>query len=636
MKLFLLNTIIVLFLAGCKSKLQKSVSPDENHPYFYIAKAKNRDCTITTRISYLNEAARRSLTVNNDSVLIKALSYKAFLFREQKNLDSTIKSSQQMLYYASKYKDSNQIGRAYFKIGEYFNDLYIKDSAFYYLDQSKTIFEAIGDTIEANKMMNGMSRILIDNGNYDLAERLLVKALGNAKKKNDSTLVSSVYHYLSIIYRDRFDYQKASNYIDLALSFNENQKKEDVLENSKLLILQKEKKYDQAIQGYKTLLQEKRIKQNRKQFARMLDNLSHTKWLRGDQHVLQGFNEALRIRDSVNDTSGMIASYVHLLNYHKYLDTGLAIQYANLLLALTIKQHNIKDRLEALEYLSEAINAPDNPYIKMQLQLKDSILKSQRITGSKYASLIYNSEENEIKYLEEKRANEINNQKRITQSILYIALLVLLLSTSLFIFFFMKMNHQKEKIKIAHQTEIKISKTVHDEIANDIYLIMNGIDRIDIENKTFILDKIEDIYNRTRDISRANSFIDTGDTFINELKGMLSLFGNKERTIIIKGGSKDLWARVSTLKKIEIYRILQELMTNMKKHSEASLVVITFSRKNKRILITYSDNGIGVEVEKIINNGLRNVENRISSIKGLLKFDKEAKKGTRILLSFPS
>ncbi|MFT6754570.1 MAG: signal transduction histidine kinase, partial [Urechidicola sp.] len=54
--------------------------------------------------------------------------------------------------------------------------------------------------------------------------------------------------------------------------------------------------------------------------------------------------------------------------------------------------------------------------------------------------------------------------------------------------------------------------------------------------------------------------------------------------------------------KITIYRILQELMTNMKKHSKASHVVITFIQKPKRIFINYLDNSIGGKLKKALVN----------------------------------
>ena len=70
---------------------------------------------------------------------------------------------------------------------------------------------------------------------------------------------------------------------------------------------------------------------------------------------------------------------------------------------------------------------------------------------------------------------------------------------------------------------------------------------------------------------------------------------------------------------------MQELMTNMKKHSEASLVILTFKDIKDKIQITYSDDGIGSDSKK--SNGLINVENRIVDLKGRFTFNSEKNKG---------
>ena len=90
------------------------------------------------------------------------------------------------------------------------------------------------------------------------------------------------------------------------------------------------------------------------------------------------------------------------------------------------------------------------------------------------------------------------------------------------------------------------------------------------------------------------------------------------------------WRKISDEKKITIYRILQELMTNMKKHSKASHVVIAFIQKPKRIFINYLDNGIGGELKK--GSGLQNTESRINSIDGKITFESVKDKGFKAKL----
>ncbi|MNL15692.1 sensory histidine kinase UhpB [compost metagenome] len=76
-------------------------------------------------------------------------------------------------------------------------------------------------------------------------------------------------------------------------------------------------------------------------------------------------------------------------------------------------------------------------------------------------------------------------------------------------------------------------------------------------------------------------------------------------------------------------------MVNMKKHSEAQVVVLKFESTANAIEINYTDNGKGCEKDQIIKNGLQNMENRILAIKGTITFDSEPEKGFKVKISMP-
>ena len=74
----------------------------------------------------------------------------------------------------------------------------------------------------------------------------------------------------------------------------------------------------------------------------------------------------------------------------------------------------------------------------------------------------------------------------------------------------------------------------------------------------------------------------------------------------------------------------------MKKHSQATLVSLTFKNFEKKIVIIYSDNGVGAYNRSIIlKNGLQNVENRIKTINGNIIFDSNSKTGFKLSFNFP-
>jgi len=213
---------------------------------------------------------------------------------------------------------------------------------------------------------------------------------------------------------------------------------------------------------------------------------------------------------------------------------------------------------------------------------------------------------------------------------------VLLIMSALFMvvysFYKFQIRHKREKIREIYNTETRISKVIHDELANDVYNVMSGLEAI---APAETMDKLEHIYSLTRNISRENMQIDTGPGYLDHLTALLSAICPEDARLIISGRTISL-NDLNPEKKFVVYRVLQEIMVNMKKHSRASLVALVFTEEKKYLKIDYSDNGEGTTRQAIQNgNGLQNVENRISSINGKLTFETEKTKGLKIMILIP-
>ena len=127
-----------------------------------------------------------------------------------------------------------------------------------------------------------------------------------------------------------------------------------------------------------------------------------------------------------------------------------------------------------------------------------------------------------------------------------------------------------------------------------------------------------------------------GVNYLPHLISTLSSAVSENTRLILRGEDSINWSILSSEKKIILYRVLQEVMINMNKHSQASLVAIIFSEEKNLLKIQYSDNGVGVSKESLKSgNGIQNVENRIFSIKGKLNFETEQEKGLKILIQIP-
>ncbi len=91
---------------------------------------------------------------------------------------------------------------------------------------------------------------------------------------------------------------------------------------------------------------------------------------------------------------------------------------------------------------------------------------------------------------------------------------------------------------------------------------------------------------------------------------------------------------------LHFYRIVQESLTNIIKHSEAREVLITVTNTNHGINATIEDNGKGFDFDKSINNkaslGMKTLFERAKILKAKITFLKNKPSGTRVYLQIPT
>ncbi|MFB1052264.1 sensor histidine kinase [Paraliobacillus sp. JSM ZJ581] len=90
-------------------------------------------------------------------------------------------------------------------------------------------------------------------------------------------------------------------------------------------------------------------------------------------------------------------------------------------------------------------------------------------------------------------------------------------------------------------------------------------------------------------------------------------------------------------KEIELimYRIVQELLTNAIKHSQANKVELNLNYNERNFTITYTDDGVGIDklIQKHNNFGLANMKELVFSFGGSFKM--ETNKGLQIMIEIP-
>jgi signal transduction histidine kinase len=94
-------------------------------------------------------------------------------------------------------------------------------------------------------------------------------------------------------------------------------------------------------------------------------------------------------------------------------------------------------------------------------------------------------------------------------------------------------------------------------------------------------------------------------------------------------------SRLSPNLELTIFRIIQELISNIVKHSGATEALLQLQQDDKSISITVEDNGKGFRNETEKNGiGLSNVRSRVSSFNGSLDIQSHDTSGTSVFISF--
>lgn len=429
-----------------------------------------------------------------------------------------------------------------------------------------------------------------------------------------------LYNQMGMIYRDFYNYDKALEFYDIALEISKNSMDSVKIHNNKANIYRDKGQYELGVKELENVSKKEFSPKDFKQLARVLDNLGFIQSKIHIPEALPNMLKAMSIRLEGQDFVGLYSSYKHLSEYYELLDDKEeAIRYANEAYATAQRINSISFIEDALSLLMEL---DDNPNVVRFKKLKDSILKQKQQQENKYAQLQYDYTSFKQRALE----SEIQTEKEKSIKSLYktIGIGVMLLSVSMFFIF--RYKHKEEKTQQVFVTESRISKKVHDEVANNVFQVMTKLQGINSNNE--VLDDLEDIYSRARDISKELSILDFDEKFEDSIEDLMLSFTNTNTNVIATGISKVEWNSISKIRKQTIYKVLQELFVNMKKHSNASVVLVSFDFERRKIMIGFSDNGIGSEIKK--QTGLQNVENRIKAINGTIIFESETNKGFKV------
>lgn len=438
-----------------------------------------------------------------------------------------------------------------------------------------------------------------------------------------------------------------------------------------------EKKPKESIPYYKKAI-ELYNKANKKKDANELYlhiAVQYTEYLNKPDSALYYLNKQLDEMKDYGDVQNLCYNYVNQAAAYQHLKQyDKAIEYLKLADNLPIKKYKSKVNQYIYEFLSmnyDSIRDYKNAYKYLMLNKKyaDSINIEEQNIAINDLDTKYKTKEKELE-------NTLLKSKVKTSRILIYSIAVILLAIVVIAFLMIKNSRRREKIskqeKLIEQQ--KFEKALKDyelnsidmmlegqekerqRIANDLHdnlgsmlatlklnfenLKLRKIELREEENKLYERtdELIEEAYQKVRRIAHAkNAGVFASEGLIPAIKKLaekISIPG-KLQLQVISFGFKE---RMENTLEIAIFRTVQELATNIIKHSQATEATIHMTDHDDNINIIIEDNGVGFDSSKINTAdgmGLANIKKKIAQLGGTLEIDSTPGKGTTIIIDIP-
>ncbi len=122
-------------------------------------------------------------------------------------------------------------------------------------------------------------------------------------------------------------------------------------------------------------------------------------------------------------------------------------------------------------------------------------------------------------------------------------------------------------------------------------------------------------------------------TAISEFVGSINAIRNNQVKLFMIG----LYERLPAEFELAVYRIVQELLSNVIKHSQANEVIVQVSQQEQLLSITVEDNGQGFDVTNAFQKsglGLDNLRQRVRLFNGRLNIESQKNQGTSVFIEY--
>lgn len=333
-------------------------------------------------------------------------------------------------------------------------------------------------------------------------------------------------------------------------------------------------------------------------------------------------------------------------------DYDQAIHYLSKADSLSQEKQFDEKRLDAVQYLAQSYknisqyqNASEALSTWMNLKnQKDSLFNDQLVQ-----TLQMRYESNRQLEIIDEKERIIAEQARIQKANIRIffasAGSLGLVALSLLLWNHKQRLQHEKNIEILYNQKLiqyqetenqRVSKELHDGIGQNLTMIKNYIMMGDQEKSAQLLnDTLEEVRNISRHL---HPFTLQKLGLTASVKNLLEELDHAT-PLLIDYSLDPVDARFDENSALNIFRIIQESLTNVIKHSHAKALFLEIKEHPNQCKIKIQDNGIGFDIQKNLNTinslGLKTLKERTNLLKGQLSIDSSNEKGTQIFLAIP-
>ena len=504
------------------------------------------------------------------------------------------------------------------------------------------------------------------HGDYELCITHYQTALNQFESIENECFMGRTYNEMSVYYRKQQQFQKALEVLDLSQSLCSNCGDLTCLEtshNNRGVVYEMINDFENARRYYRLAEKIALSTNNQIGLSYIYNNIAELYNKTEDyDSVFFYIEKSSEIRAALNDIQGVAINYVNLGEYHlKLKNYHLADMSLSTSLRMATEIGYVDLQKHALEMLAKSKQEQGDfdqalIYFKESGALKDSLLNIEKIRSLSEMEVKYETQKIELKYAEEqqKRVESdlvVANRNNWIIGIAGTATIVLLLG--LIIYQRKKKQAELEKnqavlqekesglLAVFDATEEerqRISKDLHDSVGQQMSGLKMAWDKLSITmrnkspedaDKLNSLTKIlDEAANEVRDISHQMMPMVLSEIGLYAAINQMLEKSLKQTGIKYSFEEMNINERFESRVEVSLYRVCQELVNNVIKHSHASFVAVQLFKNQSQLILIVEDNGKGMKVKNNPGHGLLNIKSRLNTINGEVNYDGSQNAGT--------